>query len=322
MHSDARNRQEAWRSYWATGNLHSCVTSYDDNYSGAIAAFWVDAFKGLPAQSHVLDLATGNGAIPKLLNDLKGMSVRIEAVDATQVAPRWHRPDKHANIRFHSEVWMEHLPYPDATFDCVCSQFGIEYAERPAAWQEALRVLKPGGQLHCVVHHRESVVTRIAAQEQAHCEWLVGSDGLLHAALQLAPWWLRVRRGELAPQAAGDAEIARAAFNGAQARLADRVEKGGTVDLLLQARIQVQAILTQAKDPVLAMGQYAQQLREAELRCSELVQCAMTAEEMAALGRWLQAQRAGGSLFIQELRQTEGLLAWGLSLAGNQSVSG
>lgn len=298
------------------------MTSYDDNYSGAIAAFWVRAFEKLPAQSRVLDLATGNGAIPKLLNDLKGMSVRIDGVDATQVAPLWHDPDKHANIRFHPEVWMEHLPYPDATFDFVCSQFGVEYAERPAAWREALRVLKPGGQLHCVIHHRESVMTRIATQEQAHCKWLLGSDGLLRAALQLAPWWLRVRRGELDPQAAVDAEAARAAFNAAQARLADRIEQGGTVDLLLQTRVQVQAILTQAKDPAQALGQYAQQLREAELRCSELVQYAMTTDEIAELGDWLQVQKADGSLSVQELRQAEGLLAWGLSLTNNRSASG
>lgn len=311
--SNAKNRQEAWRSYWASGNLHSCVTSYDGNYSGAIAAFWANAFSGLIGQSRVLDLATGNGAIPKLLDDLKGADVLIDAVDATEIAPRWHVSAEQSHIRFHSGVWMEQLPFADASFDCVCSQFGIEYAERPGAWQEALRVLKQDGRLHCVVHHADSIVTKIAAQERAHCEWLAGSEGLLWGALQLAPWWLR-RRGEFSAQPSSEAELARIEYNQIQARLAERIEQGGTVDLLLQAREQVHAILTKAENPVLALRDYRQQLQEAELRCSELVQCAMTRDDMTELIHWLGRQRTDKSLRIEELRQAEGLIAWGLSL--------
>ena len=313
--SNARDRQEAWKSYWASGNLHSCVTSYDGNYSGAIGAFWADAFSGLATQSRVLDLATGNGAIPKLLHGFKGADVQIDAVDAAQIAPPWHMPAEHSHIRFHSGIWMEHLPFIDASFDMVCSQFGIEYAERPAAWLEALRVLKRNGRLCCVVHHADSVVTRIAAQEQAHCEWLVGSDGLLQAALRLAPWWLLRRQGELAAQSNGEAEAARARFNEVQVRLAQRIEQGGTVDLLLQARVQVQAILGSAKDPMRALQDYRQQLCEAELRCSELVQCAMTSADMAELADWLKPQRVGQTFHMREIRQAEGLIAWGLSLS-------
>lgn len=311
--SNAKNRQEAWKSYWASGNLHSCVTSYDGNYSGAIAAFWANAFSGLAGQSRVLDLATGNGAIPKLLDDLKGADVLVDAVDATQVAPPWHVPAKQSHIRFHSGVWMERLPFADASFDCICSQFGIEYAERPGAWLEALRVLKQGGRLHCVIHHADSIVTKIAAQEQTHCQWLVGSDGLLQAALRLAPWWLQ-RRGGLATGPNSEAELARTQYNQVQARLAERIEQGGTVDLLLQAREQVQAILVNAKNPVLALQDYRQQLQEAELRCSELVQCAMTRDDMTGLIHWLEGQRTAKSLRMEELSQAEGLIAWGLSL--------
>ena len=317
MSGKVASRQDAWRSYWATGNLHSCVTSYDGNYSGAIAGFWVRAFAGLPEHSKVLDLATGNGAIPKLLYDLKGDSVSIDAVDATQIAPRWHSPIDHAKIHFRSGVWMERLPYADAAFECVCSQFGIEYAERPAAWLEALRVLKSDGQLHCVVHHQDSILTNIAAQEEAHCAWLVGDDGLLQAAIRLAPWLLRVRRGELPPQPGDDADNARMRFNQAQEGLANRIQKGGTLDLLLQARVQVQGILAHALDPMEALSQYGRQLSQAQLRCSELVQCAMTCDEVSALGDWIKSARANATLRVEELRQAEGLLAWGLSMTSD-----
>ncbi len=42
----------------------------------------------------------------------------------------------------------EALPYPDAAFDVVLSQFGHIFAPRPAvALKEMLRVLKPGGRI-------------------------------------------------------------------------------------------------------------------------------------------------------------------------------
>ena len=42
----------------------------------------------------------------------------------------------------------EALPYPDASFDVVLSQFGHIFAPRPAvAVKEMLRVLKPGGRI-------------------------------------------------------------------------------------------------------------------------------------------------------------------------------
>ena len=136
---------------------------------------------------------------------------------------------------------------------------------------------------------------------------------MLWAALQLAPWWLR-RRGEFSAQPSSEGELARIEYNQIQARLAERIEQGGTVDLLLQAREQVHAILTKAENPVLALRDYRQQLQEAELRCSELVQCAMTRDDMTELIHWLGRQRTDKSLRIEELRQAEGLIAWGLSL--------
>lgn len=38
------------------------------------------------------------------------------------------------------------LPFTDASFDCIVSQFGVMfYSDRPKAYAEAFRVLKPGG---------------------------------------------------------------------------------------------------------------------------------------------------------------------------------
>ena len=308
-------RQQAWGAYWASGALHSCVTSYDGNYSGGIARFWAKAFENLPKHSRVLDLATGNGAIPKLLLDIKGNEVQVDAVDASQISPRWPDPNKHGSIRFWAGVWMEQLPFPDETFDCVCSQFGIEYAERPAAWLEALRVLKTGGQLCCVLHHKDSVLTQVATQEQAQCAWLLGEDGLLPATLHLAPWWMRARNGEPGQQLGYEAQSARARFNEVQARLAELIRQGGVVDLLIQSRICVQSILANAEDPGHALQMYAKHLNESELRCAELVQCALAPNDMGNLKESLSSYCPGARIDFAEIRQAEGLLAWGLKLS-------
>jgi SAM-dependent methyltransferase len=46
----------------------------------------------------------------------------------------------------------ESLPFPDATFDRVASQFGMMFFEdQPAALREMIRVLRPGGRLAVAV---------------------------------------------------------------------------------------------------------------------------------------------------------------------------
>ena len=55
---------------------------------------------------------------------------------------------------------LSKLPFPDALFDGVTSQFGIEYADLAAATREAIRVLVPGGRGHFVLHHAGGAITQ------------------------------------------------------------------------------------------------------------------------------------------------------------------
>ena len=51
----------------------------------------------------------------------------------------------------------EHLPYPDATFDIVCSMGVLHHISNPTPLvDEIYRVLKPGGQLIVMLYHRYS----------------------------------------------------------------------------------------------------------------------------------------------------------------------
>lgn len=304
-------RRQAWTSYWKSGVLHSCPTSFSANYEGAIAEFWIEACTEMPRNARVLDLATGNGSIPKLLVAKGRCDIEIDAVDAAQVTPGWYSSSITPQIRFHAGVWIERLPFPDVTFDCACSQFGVEYAKRPEAWDEVLRVLKPNSQIHWVMHHSDSVFARVAAHESNHLEWLLGSDGLLEVAIELAPWLARLRKGEPVANSAS-ANAIRGKFNLVQDALEHRIRTSEHVDVLLQTRAELQTILSRAADPLSALVQYRSGLEGAHLRCTELITCALDGGQIEELCEWLRKRQPMAIVQTMELCQKEGVLAWGL----------
>ncbi len=312
-------RRAAWTAYWAAGCLHSCTGSFDAGYSGAIGAFWAERFRTVTAADRVLDLATGNGALPLLLYSRDGGvgCPRVDAVDLAQVAPAWHQPQTHDRIRFHSGVAMEQLPFADASFDWVVSQYGFEYADRTPALRECVRVLRPTGRLALVMHHSGSVLARVGRAELEHQARLFHERGLLQAAGQVLPWFARARSGEdLRGNVAANA--ARAAYNAAVAALATDIATLETPDLLAQARDQVHRIVVGAQaDPgpaVAELSQFAQALRAAGLRTAEMLSHARDEGQAKALVRELAALRPDARLDCRPLIQAQGVLGWALLL--------
>lgn len=309
---DADARRIAWSQYWSAGGLHSCPGSFAGNYAGAIADFWQTALADLTPGTRVLDLATGNGALPQLLLQRYGDEVQVDAVDAAQLAPTWFDPSRHPGVRFHSGVMIEALSFEDASFDCVVSQYGIEYAMRPDACQQALRVLRPQGRLALVMHHTGSVLAQVAREEQGHFAWLLGADGLLAAASGLSPWLSKARGGEnLRDNPA--AEQSRRLFNEAQGELASRATASSVPDLLLEARHQVQQLLQQPQSQNLLSG-YADALRAGQLRSAELLRFALSPAELDSWVAQLRARRPHSRIEVKELRQAQGIMGWGLQL--------
>src|ERR1700683_4708344 len=102
-------------------------------------------FAQVSAGQHVLDVACGTGVVA-ITAALRG--AKASGLDLTPAL--LERAKKNAeiaglNVEF-VEGDAEALPYPDASFDVVLSQFGHIFAPRPAvAVKEMLRVLKSGG---------------------------------------------------------------------------------------------------------------------------------------------------------------------------------
>lgn len=120
-------------------------------------------YAGVRAGQEVLDVACGTGVVA-VTAARKG--ARTRGLDLSPVLledARRNAATIGASIEF-LEGDVEALPYADATFDVVLSQFGHMFAPQPdVATREMLRVLKPGGRLAFSTWPPELLIGRVFA---------------------------------------------------------------------------------------------------------------------------------------------------------------
>jgi ubiquinone/menaquinone biosynthesis C-methylase UbiE len=94
----------------------------------------------------VLETAAGTGIVTRALAAALPGDAAIEATDVSQ--PMLDQAARHPsapNISWR-QADAQALPFPDGGFDAVVCQFGVMFfPDRPMAFAEARRVLKPGG---------------------------------------------------------------------------------------------------------------------------------------------------------------------------------
>jgi SAM-dependent methyltransferase len=121
---------------------------YDRCLGPAVFEPYARHVSGLVAQlspESVLELAAGTGIVTRdLVRALPGATVT--ATDLNPAMVSWAEP------RAPAASWQvadaQELPFPDATFDVIVCQFGVMFLpDRPSAFAEAARVLRPGGTL-------------------------------------------------------------------------------------------------------------------------------------------------------------------------------
>ncbi|WP_258406090.1 class I SAM-dependent methyltransferase [Shewanella aegiceratis] len=152
-----------WDEYWQQGHLTSFGDSFSGNYSGVLETNWHQDFNALADNFKVLDLATGNGALPLLLNQhFKGANKKGEVigVDLAQINTNLDELALNEQVRLSllSHIDCSSLSFEDSSFDLVISQYGLEYSDLALSIPEAIRVLKPGGRLSLVTHHSRSMI--------------------------------------------------------------------------------------------------------------------------------------------------------------------
>ena len=177
-----------WDRYWQADRLASCFDVIGCNYDEALLRDWRAFFMSLEDGARLLDLCTGNGAIALVAAEVSAThakSFHIEAVDSAVIDPPRYvtRETQHLRtIQFHAKTSVEALPFPDAAFDAVSSQYGIEYTDLQGALAEAARVLAHDGRIRLVLHAAEGQAVRRSNSDISECRHLALKSGLFEAA--------------------------------------------------------------------------------------------------------------------------------------------
>lgn len=155
--------------------------------AAAIETHWRQTFGGLTSGCRVLDVATGNGVLLSWASQVaseRGLALELTGIDAADIDPLRFVVSGQTALRevtFHGGVGAESLPFDDAVFDCVVSQFGLEYSDLDASLAEAARVLAPGGSLHWLAHDAYSDVVAQSALQAAQMDFLLARDAAFDA---------------------------------------------------------------------------------------------------------------------------------------------
>lgn len=318
----AAGHRSVWTRHWASGATHSCTGSYGATYGGALAAFWRDVHAQTPEGAQIVDLATGNGAVPRLLLELRpALACTITGFDVATPSPAWRDAlpaARQARVMLVGNTDLVKLPVADGHADLITSHFGIEYAPFPDALAEALRIRAPGGRFAMVLHHAASRICRLAALELAHIAWLTADDGLLSAAeAMIAPMAQAATaagRARLAHDA--DANAARLRFNAAQSALTARARDADDgADVLGETQDHVNAVLgtaaqrgqSAARQAWLALKSH---LNDSRFRLEALCGCAIDEDRLHAFTAPLG--NAGLAMDVGTLQEQGHLLGWTL----------
>lgn len=313
------DRREAWNQVWAGGVLQACAGSWHGNYGGEIRKFWQGELGSIEPQHRLLDLATGNGALPALLLELAGPAwacPEVHAVDLAEPRPPWLQAlpiAQRERLHFHAGVALEALPFPAHHFDRVFSQFGFEYAERDAAVRELVRVLVPGGRVRLVCHHAGSLLAEVARSEREDLDWILSASDLPAALVAVLPQ--ARKRAQTAAAAA-----ARQRLNAALRALEMRASTRKVPDPLYETAERVLSLVRNAvaagpQDDEAMLEALLRDLARQRLRVDELLSHALDADDVDRLTQSL----AGFGLEPEQrrlLREGSELLAWGLGFRG------
>jgi hypothetical protein len=171
---------EPWTLYWQADHLDSAEANQSADDAAAIHAFWRSLAAATLAGGTVIDLATGNGAVPAALLG-ENPDLVVTGVDMADIDPvRFlSTPGALASVDFRGATDICSLPFEDGSFDVVTSQFGIEYTPLQQTIPEAVRVIVKGGVVQLLMHRASSEIVAPAAIRRLEMEALMADDGVL-----------------------------------------------------------------------------------------------------------------------------------------------
>lgn len=176
------NTSDHWSRYWQFGALTSLPQDFSKNYDGELADFWKQVIEDLPSDAEVIDVCTGNLALPVLMKQIAnstGKQIKFSGVDAASI-------DKSVIASQHPEladvlndvVVIDNTTIEKLTdvvvnpVDLITSQYGIEYCDTEKVAPVLFKSLKPGGRFVFVAHATETAISGFMQQERQAFEFL------------------------------------------------------------------------------------------------------------------------------------------------------
>ena len=171
----------AWTMYWQADNLNSFIANNAQSDTDIFIEIWRNFLKTQPTHASILDLATGNGAVPATLLKINS-NLDITGVDQANISPTDYLRTEQAldKVNFVGNTDISRLPFPDNYFDGVTSQFGFEYADKDSATAEFVRVLKPNHSFQLVIHHSSSDLVQHSKSIMKELSLVLEEQGLVY----------------------------------------------------------------------------------------------------------------------------------------------
>lgn len=302
------DQHQAWDRFWRYDRLSSFGTGKGSgNYGDHIAAGWRTFFASLHAGARVLDIATGNGAIAVIAVETS-KTLKVTGVDLADVEPAAFVSAKARElkrIRFLGRTAAEQLPFPDASFDAVVSQYGIEYSASKQSIPEAVRVLASGGRLRFAVHAAEGSVVANTRRAIADADFLLDDLDLAGRAARAVESVLGVERGHQTGQLAEISAQARyGQFREGLKAVADRAPTAADQAMLASVHQALVAMFEQRhaiglENLLRQIDALRGEITAHRERQQALLAAAMSAKQVAALGTRLE------KLGLTDVRQGE-----------------
>jgi ubiquinone/menaquinone biosynthesis C-methylase UbiE len=177
-----------WTEYWRGGRRGCLTDEAPPSAQAHIESLWRSFFQELPRRARVIDLACGSGEVARVAFTVSAeahLEFCIEGVDLADGIGGTEESDSGTTLRLRGGIDLSCLPFPDNGFDCVVSQFGIEYANVSGACRELARVLQPAGRGQFLVHHSESAITSAARARLQAFASVIGDGVAFNRARQL-----------------------------------------------------------------------------------------------------------------------------------------
>lgn len=171
--------ERAWGDFWAQQSRQGGGGCLPEGYRGIDQVqqdAWRRFAKTLPRPCRLLDLATGDGRVMGWLmgarRDLKPIGVDL--------APQLPPPPRGAKVK--TNVPMEQLPFEDAKFEAVTSQFGFEYGDIGKAAAEIARVTRAKGVIGLMSHRVDGPILAHNLRRKTQIEWVLREQDLMAVA--------------------------------------------------------------------------------------------------------------------------------------------